>query len=125
VLIPLQQRLLDIVSRLPEADGFALAGGAALIMRGAVDRNTNDLDLFIGHADVGADTIAAMVAAVERAFGEAGIGWRREVGSVTFARLTVETEHEECRIDLAVDVRMRPADRDPRVALLSLEELAS
>jgi hypothetical protein len=45
--------------------------------------------------------------------------------SDTFARLTVETELEECRIDLAVDVRMRPVDRDPRVALLSLEELAA
>jgi hypothetical protein len=38
VLTPLQQRLLDIVGRLPEADGFALAGGAALILRGTVAR---------------------------------------------------------------------------------------
>jgi hypothetical protein len=66
-----------------------------------------------------------MVAAVERALSEAGIEWRREVTTDTFARLTVETELEECRIDLAVDVRMRPVDRDPRVALLSLEELAA
>jgi predicted nucleotidyltransferase component of viral defense system len=66
-----------------------------------------------------------MVTAVERALSEAGIEWRRELVSDTFARLTVEAEHEECRIDLAVDVRMRPVDRDPRVALLSLEELAA
>jgi hypothetical protein len=125
VLTPLQQRLLGLVSRLPEADGFALAGGAALIMRGTVDRDTNDLDFFIGHADVEADTIATIVAAVERALGEAGMEWRREVTADTFARLTVETDHEECRIDLAVDVRMRPVDRDPGVALLSLEELAA
>jgi hypothetical protein len=125
VLTPLQQRLLDIVSRLPEADGFALAGGAALILRGTVDRDTNDLDFFIGHTDVEADTIATMVAAVERALSGAGIEWRREVTTDTFARLTVETEQEECRIDLAVDVRMRPVDRDPWVALLSLDELAA
>jgi hypothetical protein len=125
VLTPLQQRLLDIVSRLPEADGFALAGGAALILRGTVARDTNDLDFFIGHADAESDTIATMVAAVERALSGAGIEWRREVTTDTFARLTVETEHEECRIDLAVDVRMHPVDRDPRVALLSLEELAA
>lgn len=62
MLTPLQQRLLEIVSRLPEANGFALAGGAALILRGTVDRYTNDLDFFIGHADVKADTIATMVA---------------------------------------------------------------
>lgn len=125
MLTPLQQRLLGLVGRLPEAAGFALAGGAALILRGTVDRNTNDLDFFIGHADVEADTIAIMVEAVERTLGEAGIRSRREVVSDTFARLTVETQHEECRIDLAVDVRMRPVDRDPQVALLSLEELAA
>jgi len=45
--------------------------------------------------------------------------------SDTFARLTVEAEREECRIDLAVDVRIRPVDREPGVALLSLEELAA
>ena len=43
----------------------------------------------------------------------------------TFARLTVETEGEECRVDLAVDVRIRPVDREPGVALLSLDELAA
>ena len=125
MLTPLQQRLLDVIGQLPEAAGFALAGGAALIMRGTVDRNTDDLDLFIGHADVGADTITTMVAAVERALGEAGIGSRREVVSDTFARLTVETAHEECRIDLAVDVRIRPVEQDLQVALVSLEELAA
>jgi len=125
VLTPLQQRLLGIVSRLPEAAGFALAGGAALIMRGTVDRTTSDLDFFIGHADVKAEAVATMLAAVERALGEAGIGSRREVVSETFARLTVGTEPEECRIDLAVDVRIRPVDREPQVATLSLEELAA
>lgn len=125
MLTPLQRRLLDVIGRLPEAAGFALAGGAALIVRGTVDRRTNDLDFFIGHADVEADTISTMVAAVERALGEAGIGSQREVVSDTFARLTVVTEHEECRIDLAVDVRIRPVEQDPQVARVSLEELAA
>ncbi len=74
MLTPLQQRLLEIVGRLPEAEGFALAGGAVLIMRGTVDRNTNDLDLFIGHDVVEADTVATMLASVEQALGEAGLG---------------------------------------------------
>ncbi len=125
MLTPLQQRLLDVIGQLPEAAGFALAGGAALNIRGTVDRKTNDLDFFIGHADVEADTIATMVAAVERALNEAGIGSQREIVSDTFARLTVETQHEECRIDLAVDVRIRPVEQDPQVALVSLEELAA
>ena len=121
MLTPLQQRVLAIVSGLPEAEGFALAGGAALTMRGTVHRKTNDLDLFIGHDDIEEDTIVT----TERALGQAGLGNRREVVSDTFARLTVETEAEECRIDLAVDVRIRPVDRNPDVALLSLEELAA
>ena len=125
MLTPLQRRLLDVIGRLPEGAGFALAGGAALIVRGTVDRRTNDLDFFIGHADVDADTISTMVAAVERALGEAGIGSQREVVSDTFARLTVVTEQDECRIDLAVDVRIRPVEQDPQVALVSLEELAA
>lgn len=69
-----------------------MAGGAALIMRGTVHRNTNDLDFFIGHDDIEEDSIVTMVAAVERALGKAGLGNRREVVSDTFARLTVETE---------------------------------
>jgi hypothetical protein len=125
VLTPLQQRLVDVIGRLPEAAGFALAGGAALIVRGTVERRTHDLDLFVGQADVEADTIATMVAAVERALGEAGVGSQREVVSDTFARLTVVTEHEECRIDLAVDVRIRPLEQGRQVALVSLEDLAA
>lgn len=46
VLTPLQQHIARIIGGLPEADGFALAGGAALIARGDVDRGTRDLDFF-------------------------------------------------------------------------------
>ncbi len=117
MLTSLQRRLLDVIGRLPEAAGFALTGGAALIVRGTVDRRTNDLDFFIGRADADAGTIATMVAAVERALGEAGIGSQREIVSDTFARLTVVTEHEECRIDLAVDVRAAARDYQDVAAL--------
>lgn len=44
----LQRQILDVVGGLPEAARFALAGGAALILRGTVERGTNDLDFFIG-----------------------------------------------------------------------------
>ena len=42
----MQERLALLVSGLKEADGFALAGGAAMILRGVVDRRTADLDFF-------------------------------------------------------------------------------
>ena len=42
VLSPLQRQILDVVGGLSEAARFALAGGAALILRGTVRRDTND-----------------------------------------------------------------------------------
>lgn len=45
-LSTLQQRVALLVSGLKEAEGFALAGGAAMILRGVVDRRTADLDFF-------------------------------------------------------------------------------
>lgn len=46
VLTDLQARIARLVAELPEADGFALAGGAGLIVHQVTDRTTNDLDFF-------------------------------------------------------------------------------
>ena len=35
-----------MVAALPEARGFALAGGGALVVHGLTERSTNDLDFF-------------------------------------------------------------------------------
>ena len=53
MLSPLQERVAEIIAGLKEAEGFALAGGAALIVRGDVRRQTRDLDFF--GLDLGAD----------------------------------------------------------------------
>ena len=45
-LSELQQRVASLVFSLAEADGFALAGGGALIAHEVVDRTTRDLDCF-------------------------------------------------------------------------------
>ena len=42
----LQRRVSTLVFALPEAAGFALAGGGALIAHQVVDRTTRDLDCF-------------------------------------------------------------------------------
>jgi hypothetical protein len=42
----LQARIARTVAELPEAEGFALAGGGALVVLGIVDRPTEDLDYF-------------------------------------------------------------------------------
>lgn len=46
-LSPFQRRVADVLFGLPEADGYALAGGAALILRRVIIRETADLDAFI------------------------------------------------------------------------------
>lgn len=60
MLSPLQERIARIVASLPEAEGFALAGGAALIVRGDVDRETRDLDFF-GLSAVAVDRLVPVV----------------------------------------------------------------
>lgn len=64
--------------RLPEAHGSALAGGAALIVRGDVERLTRDLDFF---APPGTD--------VGRLAAAAGMRVETLRVSATFARLMV------------------------------------
>jgi len=73
VLTPLQRRIATIISGLPEAEQFALAGGAALIARGDVERQTRDLDFF-GPAPADVDRL---VPAVERALQDTGLEVRR------------------------------------------------
>jgi hypothetical protein len=46
VLSPLQEQVAAIIAGLDEAKDFALAGGAALIARGEIERRTRDLDFF-------------------------------------------------------------------------------
>lgn len=46
MLSALQRRVWGAIASIPEADAFALAGGAAMIALGIVERETTDLDLF-------------------------------------------------------------------------------
>jgi hypothetical protein len=46
-LSDVQLRTATIILALPEAAGFALAGGAALVIHEIVDRGTKDLDCYL------------------------------------------------------------------------------
>lgn len=46
MLSPLQRQVAEIIAGLDAAEGFGLAGGTALIVRGDIDRRTQDLDFF-------------------------------------------------------------------------------
>lgn len=73
VLSPLQRQILDVVGWLPEAARFALAGGAALILRGTVERGTNDLDFFIGAREMPPEAIHRVVEATGTALAAVGL----------------------------------------------------
>ena len=120
VLTPLQQHIATIIGGLPEADGFALAGGAALIARGDVDRGTRDLDFF-GLSRLAVDQL---VPAVEQALRDADLQVERVIDNHGFARLIVADRAERTEVDLASDARLFPVEQGPGYSTLAGEELA-
>ena len=106
MLSPLQGRIAAIMRNLPQARDFVLAGGAALIVRGEVNRLTRDLDFFAESADA----VDRCLPALEEALGAGGFGVeRRQIGH-GFARLVVHGEGEETIIDLGADARLLPPE---------------
>jgi hypothetical protein len=108
---------------IPSAQGFLLAGGAALAVHGLTTRPTQDLDLFTspGRGDVRA-TLAAFAAVVRAR------GWALDVirESETFARAVVRSGPDAVVVDLAVDATPQ---RPPTVTVvgptLDPDELAA
>ena len=58
-----------MVAALPEARGFALAGGGALVVHGLTERSTNDLDFFTPAPT----DVPVLRQALEIAFRDAGL----------------------------------------------------
>jgi hypothetical protein len=120
VLSPLQERVAAIVAGLDEAEGFALAGGAALIARGDVQRQTRDLDFF-GLSGAAVDELAP---AVRRALSDAGLTVGHVQVNPGFVRLIVSDGDERTELDLASDARLFPAESGRLAPTLTGEELA-
>ena len=120
MLTPLQEQVASIVAGLAEAEGFALAGGAALIARGEIHRETRDLDFF----GLTPDDVDRLVPAVDRALREAGLLVRHVQVSPGFARLIVERGDDSTELDLGADARLFPAEPRRPAPTLSGEELA-
>lgn len=120
MLSDLQQRVARLLlSRSPDPE-LALAGGAALISRGVVDRPTIDLDFFTTEPRV-EDRLEAIVAILR----DEGLDVRLEQVGATFARFTVSDSSDGCRVDIAQDYRMAPAEAGPLGQTLTIEELAA
>ena len=116
----MQEQVASIVAGLAEAEGFALAGGAALIARGDVQRETRDLDFF----GLTPDAVDRLVPAVDRALREAGLRVLHIQENPGFARLIVEGGDDRTELDLGADARLFPAEPGRPAPMLSGEELA-
>ena len=121
MLTPLQEEVAAVIAALAEAKDFALAGGAALIMREQIERGTRDLDFF----GLSAAAVDRLVPVAEQALRRSGFDVERVLSGTGFARLVVQGFGEQTEVDLAADARLFPAELGRAgIPLLSSEELA-
>ena len=121
MLTPLQEEVAALIAALAEAKDFALAGGAALIMREQIERRTRDLDFF----GLSAAAVDRLVPAAEQALRRSGFDVERVLSGAGFAQLVVQGFGEQTEVDLAADARLFPAELGRAgIPLLSSEELA-
>ena len=97
MLTGLQERVWGMLSGLPEASGFVLAGGAALILTGVVQRESDDLDIF-GKFPA---TVTDFVEAAVQALNSQGLTATLERQGPTYARLAVTDGADSTWVDTA------------------------
>ncbi len=91
-----------------------------MIVRGDIDRRTQDLDFFgLQQSDV-----QRLLPAAENALEEAGFQVRRVREGTGFVRLAVERGSEVTEVDLAADARLFPLEVHSGLLLLNSTELA-
>jgi hypothetical protein len=123
MLFALQRTVLAALGELDASDSFALAGGAALIVHGVVNRTTRDLDLFTEESR----HVATLHQALTGELVERGLGVTVISATETFVRLEVHDpgSDERIEIDLGVDVRMAAPVTTEVGRVLSIDELAA
>jgi Nucleotidyl transferase AbiEii toxin, Type IV TA system len=107
-LTPFQIEVSRLFFSVPESSGFAVAGGAALIVRGLVQRPTRDIDLFLLDAD--SPSVAAAAASFEAAMSDKGWTHDRLINQNEFVRFLVNNDRENLIVDIGRD---SPADEPP------------
>ena len=121
MLSSLQERIARILAALPEAREFALAGGAALIAGGLVERETRDLDFFADRPEA----VLELLPVLEDCLRQAGFQVERQRAQAGFARLAVSDGAGSTEVDLCYDVRLHPVEITTIGAVLASEELAA
>jgi hypothetical protein len=120
VLTPLQERIAVLVAASFEGSDFALAGGAALISQGLVDRKTGDLDFFGSSEQVLAERLPAIISALE----QDGMTVEVRRSTAQFARIVIRGMDSETEVDFGLDGRLFPIEQGPFSPVLASRELA-
>ena len=119
-LSDIQLRAAAIVLALSEAEGFALAGGAALVLHEIVDRGTNDLDCF----GPSTHAVNALVDPVASALKANGLAVEIAVRTDGFAKLVVSGAADRTQIDIGFDPAIYEPVRSAIGPLRHLHDLA-
>lgn len=122
-----QRHVAHILFELPEADGYALASGAALIVRQVVTRETDDLDAFIdARAGSNSGTIDRLADAFAAEAARRGCGVQTVRRHPTFCRYLIDCDGQKLDIDLAVDApALEPWQRIDGLPVLTVLDLAA
>lgn len=117
----LQARIARTVAELPDAEGFALAGGGALVVLGIVDRRTEDLDYFA----TAPEAVDRLGPALYRALVSDGltVQVRRDVPG--FTQYRVSDDVEATALDLSWDTRLHPTQSTVVGPALATDDLAA
>lgn len=100
-LTRLQIEAARLFFSLPGSVGFAVAGGAALVARGLIDRPTRDVDLFL--LETGESTVGSAVTAFETAMDKRGWSHARVIDQHDFTRLSIRDGYDSLIVDLGRD----------------------
>jgi len=120
MLTPLQERIAVLIADSLAGSDFALAGGAALISQGLVERRTNDLD-FIGSSE---QTLAERVPDVVSSLQREGFEVEVRRSTRQFARIVVRGLDSETEVDFGLDSRLFPLEQGEFFPVLASKELA-
>lgn len=122
MLSSFQERVARLFLGLPEADGYALAGGSALVVHGLIDRETKDLDFFVAVPTAVRPALEALVRAVKAD----GLDCQVLRSGPSFARLRISgSDGQAALVDLGYDWRLAPPVETRLGPALSSEELAA
>jgi predicted nucleotidyltransferase component of viral defense system len=120
LLTPLQEQIAQIIGGVLEGSDFALAGGAAIISQGLVDRRTRDLDFFGSSSPVLTERLQLIIDSLVREGFQVEIDQQNE----RFVRLDVRGLGEETEVDFGIDFRLFPPHQGAHSLVLSSRELA-